>query len=154
MEFKESLKLLENVEIRVIKEGKVVEVTKLKNLIVDTGLNMLRDAKDGAISDCEIKYVAFGGTATAVDHAQIKLTSEFFRKVMTSKTPGAVGILVSTVYIAPYEANVPKIEEIGWFAGVGATIAADSGIMVARVLYSHAKTALESLQVVRTDTIS
>lgn len=135
-------------------DGSIKEVIELENKITDVGLNMQRDALKGAVTDLEIKYLGIGSSSTPPAAGDTALGGEFFRKQITKQEDGAVGVLVSTTYIAPYEANTPKIEELGWFAGVNATATKDSGILVARVLYSRQKTSLESLQIERTDTIS
>ena len=135
-------------------DGKPIEIVTLKNKITTVGLNMLRDMIYAAINDAEIKYLAWGSDNTAVSAAHTTLVAEFGRKLVTSQAAGAAGIVTTTTYIAPYEANAPKVEELGWFAGVGATAVADSGIMLGRVLYSRDKTAIESWNVVRTDTFT
>lgn len=129
-----------------------VEVEEFDNLITDAGRNLLRDALDGTLTDCAIKYLAWGnGTATPTA-ADTKLGNELGRKAVTKQETGAAGVLTTTVYLAPFDANV-QMQELGWFAGATATDAKDSGIMIARVLYSKAKTDLESIQVERIDTI-
>lgn len=133
-------------------DGRREEVL-LDNLITDAGKNLLRDALMTGTTDCEIRYVALGSSNAAPAAGQTQLGAEFFRKQVTKQEAGGAGVLTTTVYIAPYEAN-QQIEEIGWFAGPGATGAANSGIMVARVLYSRLKNQLESLEIQRTDTIS
>ena len=144
-----------NVKITVFDlDGNVKKVTELHNIITTVGMNMFRDALQGTVTDLKIKRIGIGGTDTAPAIGQTQLVSEFFRKAITSYAPGATGIIVNTTYIAPYEANTLKIEELGWFAGVDATDVADSGIMVSRVLHSYQKTELESLQIERTDTIT
>lgn len=135
-------------------DGNVKDVQEFHNLIMTVGKNMFRDSLQGTVTDLKIKRLGIGGTNTAPAVGQTTLFSEFFRKAITSYAPGATGILVSTTYIAPYEANTPKIEEFGWFCGVNATDTTDSGIMISRVLYSRQKTELESLQIERTDTVS
>ena len=140
--------------IRVIaryRDGRV-EVEEFDNLITNVGLNLIRDGLDGA--DSEIKYVALGSNNTAPVVGDTTLGVEEFRKQVTKQELGATGVMVTTVYIAPFEATSFTIEEIGWFAGVGATATANKGVMVARVLYGRAKTNLESLQIERTDTFS
>lgn len=127
---------------------------QLKNFITDTGLNYIRDLLDGSINPpTEIRYIAFGSSNTTPVASDTKLGNEFFRKQVTKQELPGTGQVASTVYIAPYEAN-QQIEEIGVFAGPDATAAKDSGVLIARVLWSHLKTELESLQIVRTDTIS
>lgn len=134
--------------------GTVIETKRICNEIKNTGLNMMRDALKGSVTDPQIKYLAWGSDATANDPTQTKLVAEEGRKAITSQTAGATGVLVSVCYLAASEANSPKIEELGWFAGPAASATKDSGILVARVLYSHQKTSLEALNVARTDTFA
>lgn len=132
-------------------EGRIIDRQELHNQIKDVGLNILRDALNGTVA--EIRYLAWGTDSTANATNQTKLVAESGRKAVTTQAAGGTGVMVTTTYIAPYEAIV-SIEELGWFAGTGATAVADSGVLVSRVLYSRAKTALESIQVVRTDTFT
>jgi len=142
------------IRVAIIRNGKISEVVEFPNLIVNAGLNLQRDGLKGDVSDIEIKYLAWGGDSTAVAVTDTKLVSEFGRKPMTSKTAGGVGVLTSYCFINSYEGNSPQIEELGWFAGVTATAVKDSGVLIARVLYSHAKNALETIMVTRVDTIA
>lgn len=136
-------------------KGKVIDVQEVKNLITTVGLNMIRDALHsvGDIADCEIKYVEVGTGSTAPSLADTTLDAYLFRKIMTSTSKPANGQTKCTVYIAPGEA-VDALEEIGWWAGAAAAAGEATGIMISRVLYSRNKTALESLQIERTDTIT
>ena len=135
-------------------DGKLIEVVELENKITDVVLNMLRDGFRGTVTDFEIKYLAWGSDDTAVSAAHTTLQAEEGRKQITTQTAGATGIIISTTYVAPNEANTPRVEELGWFAGTAASSTINTGIMVGRVLYSRQKTNLESWQVVRTDTFS
>jgi len=124
---------------------------RLDNLIVNAGQNLLRDGLIGAVTDTAIHYVALGTGMTAPAATDTQLGAESFRKAVTSQVAGSsVGQAVTTIFIAPQDANF-TIQEIGWFAGVGATSSANSGVMVARVLYSHNHTNLESIQIQRQD---
>jgi len=129
-----------------------VEEEEFDNLITNAGKNLLRDALDGMVSDCAIKYLAWGNGAVAPADGDVALGNELGRKTVTKQQTGTAGVLTTTVYLAPYEANV-QIQELGWFAGAGATAAAGSGVLVARVLYAKLKTDLESIQIDRVDTI-
>lgn len=129
-----------------------VEVQEFNNLITNAGRNLLRDALRQPI-DAEIKYLAWGSGTTSPTVSDTLLGNEAGRKVVTKQTAGDTGVVVTTVYIAPFEANM-QITEIGWFAGSNATTASGSGVMVARVLYNKLKTELESIQIDRTDKIS
>lgn len=136
--------------------GNIIERTGLRpNLIMDAGLTMFADLLAGNITDGEIKYIALGSgnTPSTVDMTQ--LAAEEWRKLTTAQypDPAQVGSLHTDLFVADFEANDFKCEEIGWFAGTGATGSANSGIMIARVRYSRQKTNLESWTIRRTDTI-
>lgn len=135
--------------------GNVIERTGLRpNLITDAGLNMFRDLLSGAITDGEIKYVALGSGATAPANGQTQLVTEEFRKAVTSQTNQATAGEIETIlFVADTEANTFTTEEIGWFAGAGASGTANTGIMIARVRYSRQKTNLESWTVRRLDQV-
>ncbi len=135
-------------------DGNPIEIVTLHNKITTVGLNMLRDMIYAAISDAEIKYMAWGDDNTAVSAAHTTLQNERGRKLVTSQAAGGAGVVTTTTYVSPPEATGFTVEELGWFAGAGATGVADSGIMVGRVLYSRAKTTLVSWNVVRTDTFT
>jgi hypothetical protein len=122
------------------------------NIITDDGKDLMAEALRDASAQPEITWVALGNDATTPVAGDSLLGGEVFRKQMTSQAAGGTGVSLSLVYIAPGEAN-EQLEEIGWFAGP-ATGSADSGILIARVLFSRLKDNLESLQIERTDTIS
>ena len=154
---KEASNWLGQWEIEIREKGKVKEIVPLKhNLITDAGLNMFRDALKGTITDMQIKYVALGNGATAPANADTQLVAEQFRKVVTSANvdPVTAGKLYTELYVADTEGNAFKCEEIGWFAGVGATATVNTGICIARALYSRQKASTESWTLRRTDTIS
>lgn len=133
------------------RRGEIVEREEFWNLITNAGKNHVRDSIAGTVTS-KIGYVAVGSASTAPSTSDTALGTEQFRKQVTSRSVGGTGALTTTVYIAPNEANV-QIEEIGWFAGA-ATGTPGSGTLISRVLYSHLKNALESIQIDRTDTFS
>ena len=128
------------------------ETVELENLITDAGRNLMALALRDVTALPEITFVALGDDATAPVVGDVLLGNEVFRKVMTQQVAGATGVSISTVFIAPQEAN-QQLEEIGWFAG-DASATVDTGTLVARVLFSRLKDNLESIQIERTDTIS
>jgi hypothetical protein len=145
----------QNIRILVYdRDGNVLEDREIQNELKNAGLDLIALALRTALTDCEIKYLAWGSGATANDPAQTTLVAEFGRKAITSQEDGGTGITTTTTYISPSEANSDTIEEMGWFAGAAASATKDSGVLMARVLYSRAKTDMESVQVVRTDTIA
>lgn len=131
--------------------GRELSSATFRNLITDAGLNLVRDALlDGG--SARIGYLALGAGDTAPDVSDTQLDDERWRaEVIVRSTPG-VGQVETIVYVAPGQANDFTIEEIGWFAGEGATADPDTGTLLARVLHNHDKTALESLQIDRLDT--
>lgn len=133
-------------------QGDIEQIFELENLVTNAARNALREALRSP-TDVAIRFVALGsGTATpAVTDTQLQ--AEQFRKVVTRQETGAVGELITTMFVAPFEANAFVINEIGWFAGPGATAAANSGILIARVLWTRAKNDRESVQIERRDTI-
>ena len=133
-------------------DGNIVDEQDFDNLITTVGLNMMRDVLYGDVADGEIKYLAVGSDNTAPTVTDTTLGTETFRKARTSQSKPGDGQAKYVQYIDPTEA-IGAIEEIGWFAGAAAGAGADTGILVARVLYSRNKTALESIQVERTDTL-
>ncbi len=155
-EVKSGWKQITNIKIAAYDlDGRIKDVTEIKNLITTVGLNMIRDALHDVadIADCEIKYVEVGTGSTAPALGDTTLDTFSFRKIMTSTSKPADGQTKCTVYIAPSEA-VANIREIGWWAGTNAAAGEATGIMISRALYSRNKTALESLQIERTDTIT
>jgi len=136
------------------KWGNPIEVWRKHNMIMDLGKNMIRDVLSGATSDGKIKYIALGDNVAALASNQTTLGDELFRKATTTQSSTVTGQIVTTNFIDTTEATSFTIQEIGWFAGPLASSSANTGIMVARILYSRAKSSSESLVVDRTDSFS
>lgn len=134
--------------------GHVLERETFPNLIVNVGLNLLRDALGGYVTNAAIKYVAIGTSATAPAAGDTQLGAEVFRKVLTG-VPNQIGQsqLQTVMWLGPADSVGTIIAEVGWFAGASATATANSGVLVSHVLYSHTHTASESIQFTRTDTL-
>lgn len=143
-------------EVVITDQDGNVETTGIRpNLITDAGLNLFRDLLSGAVTDGEIKYVALGSGNAAPANGQTGLISEQFRKLVTyqDNDPITPGRLITELYVTDAEANGFKTEEIGWFAGSAAAAGANTGVMIARVLFSRQKNSLESWTIRRIDTI-
>ncbi len=132
-------------------DGNVLQEDTINNLITTAGKNLLAKALRES-TDCEIKYIAIGSSNTAPSTSDSQLGTETFRKAVTSQVAGGSGVTITNLYVAPEEA-VGTIEEIGFFSGSTASTATNSGTLYARVFYSRTKTAVESIQIERTDTI-
>lgn len=115
--------------------------------LTDAGRNLMRDARLGLVTDLKIKQVAIGTSSTVPTTADTTLGAEVFRKPYTSNSRPATGQSTVTLYLAPGDAVSVGIQEVGWFAGAGATGTANSGVMIARGLYAHTKLPSESIQV-------
>ena len=142
-----------DIYVKSIDSEEFIHEKTIKNTIVDNGLNFLRDALRGIVSDAEIKYIAVGTSSVSVTTSDTQLGSEFFRKPVYSKSVTGTGALQTIAILDDSEA-IAQIEEIGVFAGSTASTSSNSGIMISRVLYSRNKTNLESIQIQRTDTIA
>jgi hypothetical protein len=113
--------------------------------ITNAGLNLIRDGMKGADNSL-ISYVALGTGNTSPTTSDTSLQTEVFRKAVTSYVNGSTGEITIILYIAPNDAIGVVIAEIGFFGGNSASSAANSGVLLARGLYSHTKTNLESIQ--------
>ncbi len=137
--------------------GHIIDVVEMSNLLTTVGLNIPRDGLAGDVADLEVKAMTIGDDSTAPALGDTILGNETFRKARTSQSKPSTGVVIYVQYIAPAEA-VGTIEELGWVAGAAVNTASpagkDTGIMIARVLYSRTKTDLESLQIERTDTFA
>ena len=94
-----------------------------------------------------ITFVALGTGSTAPGVGQTQLAAESFRKAVTSYVNGAnPGQVLINMYLGPGDDVGDNIAEIGFFGGSAATGTANTGVMLARGLYSHVKLASESIQ--------
>jgi hypothetical protein len=138
--------------IITIKNKTDTEVIEIKNVITNTGLNMIRDALAGLLTDGQLKYLAVGTSSTAISFTDTQLGGEFFRTQFVDQNVTSTGVLNSNTILLENE-GVGQIQEIGIFAGSTASSAINSGIMISRILFSRNKTNLESIQFQRVDTI-
>lgn len=113
--------------------------------ITNAGSNLYRDSASG-VSVPTITYVALGTSTTSPTAADTQLGAEVFRKAVTSYTNGSTGEIFINMYLAPLDAVGDDIEEIGFFGGTSATATANTGVLLARGLWTHnPKTNLESI---------
>lgn len=126
--------------------GRVTRRETIRNLVTDAWLDRLRDAYMSNV-DITARYLAWGSSTTPPAASQTALVSEIDRKETTQKASAGTGVVVVTTYIAPGEGN-SQLEEWGLFGGSESSLT-----MISRALFSHDKTASESLQVDWTFTI-
>ena len=160
METKSNLKPISNIRITVRENGQITEQVTLKNTITNLLFNLYRDALAGDfgnILDAKIKHIAIGDDNTAPAVTDTTLGNEVFRVPLTDEDVSVTAQYTTVFYLAPDEA-IGAIEELGWFAGTGsndwgAGAGKDTGTLIARVLWAHTKTAVESIQFERIDSI-
>lgn len=123
------------------------------NQITTDGLKLKRDGFADSSLDTEIHYMGWGDDGTTPQLSDSQLGNELGRKQITSQTAIADGDMQTTVYLAPYQANV-SIAELAWFAGADASGDPNTGVCIARTLLSFTKTNSESLTVDRVDSLA
>ncbi len=112
--------------------------------ITTAGRNLLRNGLSAA-ENSRITYVALGTDSTAPAVGNTQLGAEVFRKQVTSYTNGSNGEILINLYLSPSDLAGTSIQEVGFF-GSNATHTANSGTLLARGLYAHTKTNVESIQ--------
>src|SRR4030042_3856680 len=116
----------------------------VENTITKFFNDELAKAIYGSTPDCEIKYLAIGtGTSTPTRESTL-LDAEVFRCQADTCDKVDYGQVLAdfTIQDTDYSGS---IAEIGIFGGSTATITANSGILLARVLWSHTKLTTEEL---------
>jgi len=138
--------------------GIVTRIWEGYNLIVDSGRNLQRDCARGAVADTKIRYCALGTDSTTASVSQRTLVTEVYRNAITAYGAGGTGVMTSTAVFSTTQANGYTLREVGWFASPSAKSAANSGVMIARVVpgspFPLSKTSAQTLTIVRTDTFS
>jgi hypothetical protein len=144
-----------HIKVITVHQNGRIQIDEFDNLVMNAAKNAYAGFLSAGIPvDLTIRYMGVGSSNTAVAATQTQLVSEQFRQQVTVQAAGSTGVMVTTTYISPFNCNAFTTQELAWFAGPLATVTANSGLMIARVLYSHAKTSLESITVTRTDTFS
>lgn len=130
------IKAIGNVTI-VVQDGKNVSTQQVSNLVVDSGLNLMRDRIAG-LSSAYATHFALGASASAVTSAQTTLVDEKVRDVLTSAVGSPSKSVVFNYYLPAGIGNGNTLREIGLFTQ------SSGGIMVARALLATpiVKTAL------------
>lgn len=116
-----------NVEITQAIDGVVVHRQIVRNLVVDAGLNLIRDRLANA-SGSYPTHLAVGTSATAVSAAQTAMVAEVFRNSLTEAIASTSKQVQFKYYLASGEANGNTLREIGLFS------ASSGGTMVARAV--------------------
>lgn len=136
-----------------IKSAGTIKKEIVKNRVMNAALEEIVKPLAGATPNIEIKYLAVGTGTTAVTDNDATLATEIFRTPGTSLSANATGQVTSQFVILKTEA-VATIEEIGIFGGASATLTANVGILISRILWHHVKTNSEEISFRRIDTVT
>lgn len=138
--------------IEVRREGELVKTLHFKNQLtaIYQG-SVLNQLKGDEAVDLDIKYIAIGTDGTTATAEDTQLYSEVFRSTPTSKTI-ADGYMQTIWVLTPEQGNV-RIREIGVFAG-DATLEADSGSLLSRVVVDIEKTPNLEITMIRRDYVN
>lgn len=139
------------IESKDVKTGQIKQEI-VKNKVMDSVLNKLIGVLQGTAPDLQIKYLALGTSNTAVTTNDTKLGAEIFRTAVVSQSATNTGEITTEFVILDNEA-VGTIEEIGIFGGTTATLVADTGTLISRILWHKEKTNSEELSIKRIDKV-
>ena len=124
-----------NVTITVERDGELVELFKVKNLITNDGLNWFRDLAGGIVGRADSQAVGTGTTAAA--STDTALGAQVIKKTIDRRLDSDKKITFQTL-ILESEANGSTLSEVGLFGGdvliaralISPTIAKDVSIQV------------------------
>ena len=146
-----------NVELRIIEQGKPERLEVYKNLVVNTGLNAIRDAyltcvRGTSTAGWVPRFVWFGSDSTPVSSTQVALTAghSIDGSLINKITRSSNKIHYQAFIAADSPLNGFTSQEMGMFGG---EFAGFGHIMMARVVISElVKT--NKIQLVATWTIT
>lgn len=113
-------------------------------MITNEGINKLRD-----VLHDDINYIAVGSSAAIIENPT-QLGAEIFRAQITNRDKTGIGITEAMTSLLDSDGSL-AIREIGIFAN--GTELANSGVLISRMLWTRDKTAAETIQINRIDTI-
>ncbi|MDR2531455.1 MAG: hypothetical protein LBC82_01250 [Oscillospiraceae bacterium] len=128
-------------------------IKTIKNRVTDDYINHMALLLTGETApNLLIKYLAVGN-GTITDSNPVTLANETFRTQYTA-APVAIAVgEVRTEFVILADEAVGEITEIGIFAGDGATIAPNSGILISRIAWNYTKTGSDEHTIIRIDRI-
>jgi len=124
------------------------------NRIMNAGLQEIVKPLYGTAANLEIKYLALGTGTTAITDNDAALASESVRLSANATLSATATGQVTSEFILTETAMITAIQEIGIFCGTSASLTADVGIMLSRILWYHNHTATEEITFRRIDQVS
>ena len=140
-------------KIETYRNKKLIKTEEIRNRIMNAALDELLKPLQGLATDIEVKYIALGTGDTPITNTQTQLQTEIFRTTATTTEKTNVGELTNVFFVLDSEA-VGHIKEIGLFGGTGATSAANSGLLISRILWDKVKVLGEEIRFTRIDKIT
>ncbi len=141
------------IEARDASTGALLWERKIENMLMainrDARVQMLTGEYAGDGTEFEIKYFAFGTGSTAPTADDTQLAAEVYRKQVTRISVDG-GTVTSVVSLGAAEANY-TLRELGVFCGPSASSAANSGLMISRVLIQIEKNTNIVINITRRD---
>ena len=109
------------------------------NLVVNTGLNLIRDYLNQSLAD-PMKYISVGDDGTAAEASQTELLNELFRDEITKRTPEDRKVTFELL-LGTTQQNGETLREAGLFSAAGSMFArvtheAINKTSIIQVLYS------------------
>ena len=135
------------IEVRDATTGEVLHVQEHRNLVVNAGLNLIRDFLDGDAPTAP-SHFGYGTGTTAATAGDTALGGELARDAFTSKVGTGAQQQVYTYYLTSGTANGNTLGEVGLFN------AASGGTMLARAVLSPTIVKTASIAVTFTWTIN
>lgn len=109
------------IDVRDAKTGRLLRTERLHNLVVTTGLNLIRNYLAGsAVYPTEFHV---GTDATAVNASQTALVAEVFDDTFTQIVSSTDATVVYKYFLASPSANGNTLREIGLFTSTGVMLA-------------------------------
>ena len=138
--------------IEIRRDGELIRTLHYKNQLtaIYQG-SVLNQLKGDSAVDLSIKYIAIGTDGTTATAEDTHLYSEVFRSTPASKTV-MDGYMQTIWVLTPEQGNV-RIREVGVFAG-DATLEADSGSLLSRLVVDIDKTESLEITMVRRDYVT
>jgi len=113
-------------EVRDALTNRLLRAIATENLVVDAGLNQLRDLLDA--TNTSITYFAVGTSSTAPANGQTALVAEVYRNTVTQRVKASAA-MTQRCFVASTAANGNTLREAGLFN------ASAAGTMFSRVTH-------------------
>jgi len=117
-----------------IADGCLVDMVKVRNLIVTLGKGLVGDLLIG-VETVGLTYHAIGTGITAPNVADVLLTTEVARKAWSTRVRTVSTLTLDAFYLA--SESTFFIKECGVFGGATASITPNSGTMLSHFLLSY-----------------